>query len=127
MGRFQIGCVASMLSLNVAYAAGSHVDCQLQGIVQERGKPSRDVTARFQFYLDDTREQLVDESPFGVVINLRTTLYSDTRVQADVNNAETISIDRTSGRIVLLGGSPPGPITVQEGTCKQVRPTPKKF
>jgi hypothetical protein len=148
LNAFILACTASISS-----AKGTHIRCAIDGSLSElsaTAKVHRHFNLDLAFYLDDTNEQLINETefkagedPLGADLTvLKTTLYSDTEIHADaISNAAAdiqreiakraglvtyVIIDRIHGRISMAGGGK-GRAWTGMGSCYAVTSPLTKF
>jgi hypothetical protein len=119
-----LSAVAVFSGLEPSFAKGTHVECHLNGITSSpQPNDSRKFDMDFKFYLDDTNEQLINETDGQGLIVTRTTLYSDTTINAEIGSYY-IAINRMTGTLGLMEarGSYSG-----SGTCHEITAPVRKF
>ena len=145
MGSRDLFCVIAFTVVYVtsAVASGHHISCQFKGSSEQQSQKLA-VNRTLFFYLDDTGLQLVPENGGAFPVFARTTLYSDTEIQAEISDVTlagsnfslfgillaspaNLRIERTSGVASIAAKFLPTGAEFDGGTCQEVTPPPTKF
>jgi hypothetical protein len=138
--------VSAVLSGAVpAAAAGKHIVCNFKASITDKSGQVP-VTRSLKFFLDDTHSQLTSEGgelPEGMMLDVRTTSYSDAEIHADINvgplsggpfffgrvtdGEVAFVINRVSGIAVYATKYLPDGAEVGMGPCHEVAPPSAKF
>jgi hypothetical protein len=140
-------CGASSLAVSSASAKGKHISCPLSGNIND-GTKGGDTPFEhtLNFYLDDTHAKLIGEGgdiPEGTMLNVRTTTYSDTNIEADISTGPigdsmmffgkvtdghvALQINRVSGVTAVGARLLPRGAELAMGPCHEIAPPPAKF
>lgn len=146
MRIFALCALALLATTSPASAKGKHISCQFKVVINNGTKGGDTSTERtMNFYLDDTHAQLVGEGgDFARMTNLnvRTTTYSDTEIDAEVTtgmengmmffgevieNHVDLKINRVTGVAAYGVRLLPRGAELGMGPCREIAPPGAKF